>query len=388
VTALQQDLARPTRWPALDGYRGLAVLVVVGYHAVRLVLESHDLVHADHAPLALWPLALGKFSVDAFFVLSGFLIVTAWDRRPEWRPFLTRRVRRLFPAYLVSVAILVPLVAPQVLGSWKDLFLLATLQGYVADHLTSAVNVPLWSLTTEVHFYLLVPLLAPLLHRRFGRWGLLAAACALSVWWWDRGAESMDLSASLLPGRLPQFLVGALVGIAVRERGADSWAWIVARSRLVARAAVVALVLLGLYLGANGTYHRRGVAFDLWIEPLSGLLLAVLLLHVVTRPPTTTTVLAGPTLRGAGLVSYSLYLWHYPILAASVAWFDVGTAPLMAVPAVLLGLAVTAAVTAVSYRWIERPLLYGRATAQEPAPQAGTRRTPATVGSREAGALA
>lgn len=387
MTALQQDLDRPTRWPALDGFRGLAVLIVVGYHAIRLVLESHDLVHADPAPLALWPMGLGKFTVDAFFVLSGFLIVTAWDRRPEWSSFYRRRARRLLPAYLVSVAVLVPLVAPQILGSLKDLVLLVVLQGYMTDHLTSSVNVPWWSLTTEVHFYLLVPLLAPLLHRRFGRWALLASACALSVWWWDRGAESLGLSASLLPGRLPQFLVGALVGIAVRERGGDSWAWILARSRLVARAAVVGLVLLGLYLGANGTYHRRGVAFDLWIEPLSGLLLAILLFHLVARPPAS-TVLDGPTLRGAGLVSYSLYLWHYPILTTAVLWLDVGTEPLMAVPAVLLGLAVTAAVTAVSYRWIERPLLYGRSKAKEPTPQAGTRRSPATVGSRKAGALA
>ena len=155
----------------------------------------------------------------------------------------------------------------------------------------------------------------------------------------------------------------------------------------MARAAVVGLVLLGLYLGANGTYHRRGVAFDLWIEPLSGLLLAILLFHLVARPPAS-TVLDGPTLRGAGLVSYSLYLWHYPILTTAVLWLDVGTEPLMAVPAVLLGLAVTAAVTAVSYRWIERPLLYGRSKAKEPTPQAGTRRSPATVGSRKAGALA
>jgi peptidoglycan/LPS O-acetylase OafA/YrhL len=380
VTALDQDLARPTRWPVLDGYRGLAVLIVVGYHALRLVLEAHDLVHADRAPLALWPMGIGKFTVDAFFVLSGFLIVMAWDRRPEWRPFLGRRARRVLPAYLVSVVILVPLVAPGLLDSWRSLFLLATLQGYMADHLTASVNVPWWSLTTEVHFYLLVPLLAPVLHRRFGRWALLAAACGLSVWWWDRGAESLGLSASLLPGRLPQFLVGALVGIAVREHGADSWAWIVARSRHVGRAAVVGLVLLGLYLGANGTYHRRGVAFDLWIEPLSGLLLGALLLHLVTRPPAS-TALAGPTLRGAGLVSYSLYLWHYPILAASVAWFDVAAAPLMAIPAVVIGLAATAAVTAVSYRWVERPLLHR----QDPSPPdtstaTETRRTPAPVG--------
>ena len=109
------------------------------------------------------------------------------------------------------------------------------------------------------------------------------------------------------------------------------------------------------------------MAFDLWIEPLSGLLLGILLFCLVARP-SASTVLAGPTLRGAGLVSYSLYLWHYPILATSVAWFDVGAEPLMAVPAVLVGLVASAAVTAVSYRWIERPLLYGRTTTAERTP--------------------
>jgi peptidoglycan/LPS O-acetylase OafA/YrhL len=72
-------------------------------------------------------------------------------------------------------------------------------------------------------------------------------------------------------------------------------------------------------------------------------------------------------LRAAGLVSYSLYLWHYPILLFAVRWLAVDQVPAMAIPAVFLGLAATAAVTAVSYRWIERPLLYrsGRRTMPE-----------------------
>ena len=334
------------------------MLVVVGYHALKLVLESQDMVHAGPTPVALWPLGLGKFSVDAFFVLSGFLIVTAWDRRPEIGHFFSRRARRLWPAYLVSVVVLVPLLRPETLTSAGDLFLLVTMEGYLADGLTSAVNVPWWSLTTEVHFYLLVPLLAPLLHRRFGRWALLAGACGLSVWWWDTGHEITGMSASLLPGRLPQFLIGALIGIAVREHGVDGWRRIVARSRWTARSAVVALVALGLYVGANGTYHRRDVALDLWIEPLSALFLGVLLLHLVVREEDgQATAVSGRAARGAGLVSYSLYLWHYPILAAAVAWLGVAEAPAMAVPAVVLGLAGTALVTWMSYRWIERPLL-------------------------------
>ena len=129
MAVLADDLSRPSRWPVLDGFRGLAVLVVVGYHAVKLVLEAQDLVHAGPAPLALWPLGLGKFSVDAFFVLSGFLIVTAWDRRPEIGPFFGRRIRRLWPAYLLSVLVLVPLLRPATFGSAGDVFLLLTMQG-------------------------------------------------------------------------------------------------------------------------------------------------------------------------------------------------------------------------------------------------------------------
>jgi peptidoglycan/LPS O-acetylase OafA/YrhL len=369
VAVLEQDLARPTRWPVLDGFRGLAVLTVVAYHAVKIVLESQDLVHPDPTAVAMWPLGLGRFSVDAFFVLSGFLIVTAWDRRPALGHFTGRRLRRLWPAYLVSVLVLVPLLAPEVLWSGRDLLALVTLQGYLVPGLTSSVNVPWWSLTTEVHFYLLVPLLAPLLHRRFGRWALLAAAIAVALWWWGPAHVELGMDGSLLPGRLPQFLLGALVGICVREDGPACRAWALARSRWLAVASAAGLLALGLYLGANGTYHRLDVPFDRSIEVLSGLLLAVLLFHVVVREEEGHghDALARPSLRAAGLVSYSLYLWHYPILLATSEWLAVHEVPAMAIPATAIGLAATAAVTAASYRWIERPLLYrsGRRTMPE-----------------------
>jgi peptidoglycan/LPS O-acetylase OafA/YrhL len=229
----------------------------------------------------------------------------------------------------------------------------------VSEGLTAEVNVPWWSLTTEVHFYLLVPLVAPLLRHRLLRWVLLAGACVLSAWWWDQGAYATELSASLLPGRLPQFLMGAMVGVALRERGASVLTWSLAASRWVGRAAVAGLVALGLYLGANGTFHRHDVGFDMWIEPLSGLLLGVLLLHLVVRSEQGHRLaLEHPAVRGAGLVSYSLYLWHYPILVAALAWFGVAESPVMAVVAIPVAFVACALATAASYRWIERPLLY------------------------------
>jgi peptidoglycan/LPS O-acetylase OafA/YrhL len=368
VPPLADDLRAPTRWPLLDGFRGLAVLLVVLYHGIRKVLEAHHLVQPDAAPIVLWPLGIGKFTVDAFFVLSGFLIVAAWDNRPEWGPFLRRRVRRVYPAYLVSVLVLVPLIRPELLGSAWDLVLLVTMQGYLSDGLTSSVNVPWWSLTTEIHFYLLVPLLALVLHRRFARWALVAGACALSAWWWSVGAESVSMPGSLLPGRLPQFLVGALVGIALREGRIAGLPRTLAANRWLGRLTTAGLVVLGVYLGANGTYHRRDVAFDHWIEPMSGLLLGLLLLHLVVRTEDgRPSRLDHPALRGAGLVSYSLYLWHYPILVAAVAVLDVAATPAMAVPALVLGFAASAAVTWLSYRFVERPTLPRRSPAPAPA---------------------
>jgi peptidoglycan/LPS O-acetylase OafA/YrhL len=243
------------------------------------------------------------------------------------------------------------------------------MQGYLVPGLTSSIDVPWWSLTTEVHFYLLVPLLAPLLHRRYGRWALLAAAVGVALWWWGPAHVELGLDGSLLPGRLPQFLLGGLVGICVREDGAGCRAWAVARSRWVAGVALALLLALGLYVGANGTYHRLDVPFDRGIEVLSGLLLAALLFHVVVHEEEGLggDALARPSLRAAGLVSYSLYLWHHPILLATSKWLAVHDVPAMAIPATAIGLAATAAVTAASYRWIERPLLYrsGRRTMPE-----------------------
>src|SRR5690606_20702440 len=147
-------------------------------------------------------------------------------------------------------------------------------------------------------------------------------ALALSWWWWAAGASALGLQSSLLPGRLPQFLFGALVGIAVRERSAlVTWAerW----SRPLLHGSVAALVATGIWFGAHGTHHRRAVLSAVWLEPITGVLLAGILLAVVVRAGLRRpSALTHPVLRGAGLVSYSLYLWHYPILLLCLRHFD------------------------------------------------------------------
>lgn len=369
LAPLEQDLRRATRWPALDGVRGLAAVLVVAYHGLRLALETHHLDGPDGVPLILWPVGTLRFTIDAFFVLSGFLIVHAWQRQRELGHFYRRRARRLFPAYLVSVAVLVPLVAPQLLTSAKDLAALLTLQGYTIDGLTQQVDVPWWSLTTEIHFYLLVPLLALFFVGRPSRWLLLGGSIALAIWWWHAGAAATGLAPSMLPGRLHEFVIGALVGTVVRadhDRDRPSLLVRATRHPWTGRALLAALVVLGTYHGATfGHYRDRW--FDDTIHVWAGLLLGALVLHALTRHDAETHWLCGTRLRGCGLVSYSLYLWHYPVLAGLVGLFAVGQVPLMAVPALLVGFGISAGLAVVSYRWVERPFLQesGRNTKPE-----------------------
>lgn len=375
TSALAEDLRTTTRWSALDGVRGLAVLGVVGYHAYRLVvLGDGSPATRDLDPLT-WPLSTARLGLDAFFVLSGFLIVASWtserrrhDRlgRAAWA-YAGKRAARILPAYWLSLLILVPLVAPHLLRSPGKLGLLVAVQQYLVPSLPSEVNVVYWSLTTEVHFYVLAPLVGLLL-RRFGGWPVVAGAVAVAVAW--RVALPFGLASSFTFGRIDSFVIGAAAGELVRahERGEVGRLVAGLRRRGMGVVLMAALVALGAFQGAvlDGVGH--GPASKL-LQTMVALVLGGLLVRLLTRPRGRSS-LEHPALRLVGVVSYGVYLYHYPLLRYGLALVGVeagdGTPAWLAVPAVAAIALVAFLCGAASYVLVERRFLHRRPVESPP----------------------
>jgi peptidoglycan/LPS O-acetylase OafA/YrhL len=349
--------------PQLQGFRGIVVLAVVAFHAVRLVLTRDGSSWAD-VQARWWVMGTARFGVDAFFVLAGFLVVSSWrscraSATSRWRAardFGARRAWRVLPPYLAMLAVLVPLTAPQLLTDAQhrgDLLRLLSVQQYLDPYLPAVVNVPIWSLTTEVHFYLVAPIVAALVVR-WGGWRVALPTIALGIWWvqWPGRGE---LAASLLPGRLHQFVLGAAAGVLIaRWDAGDRPPLVRALNRpRVLPALVGALLAIGTYHGATHLSGDESLLPDL-VQPAAALLLAAILVRITCGPRV--AILHNPLLSWFGGLSYSLYLWHYPILDGGISWATPharSTAAILAVTVLLI--AVGVAVAHASERWVEVP---------------------------------
>jgi peptidoglycan/LPS O-acetylase OafA/YrhL len=361
-TALASDLDAPSTWPLLDSLRGTVVLAVIAWHVFRLTANH---VSPNAVPFYFWPLGATRLGVDVFFVLSGFLVIRSW-RSVRARASSTtralveyagRRARRILPAYWVSLVVLVALWARPVLDNPRHVLLFATVQEYVRFVLPARVNVVYWSLTVETQFYVVVPLLAWLMFR-LGRWTMLAACLTLSFMWWSH-RPPMQLPQGSLFGHLDQFVAGAIVGelVVAHAAGAKSAILRIARLRSTGLLIALGLIALGSYHGSTlGT--SRGNGFDPLLHPLFGLLAAAGILHLLTRSHR--AWLEHRALRALGLISFSLYLWHYPILRHGLPWgFEVAPMPaLIWKPlTIVVFVGVAFLVATLSYLLVERPFL-------------------------------
>lgn len=339
---------KPGLNPGIQGLRGIAILLVLLNHA------------------GIPGFAGGYVGVDIFFVISGYLIGgLLWreglrtGRIAIWE-FYARRIRRLFPAnavlLLASAAASLLLLAPE---EWGEVFsamraaLLYVINlwftgratDYFAGHGAASPFLHLWSLAVEEQFYLVWPWLvvlclrgpAPHFTRRLGWVTLTVAAasllaCVAATWW------SQPLAFFNMPFRMWEFAAGIALAIGGRQmhpRQRAVLGWVSAG----------ALVLMTLLMDERRQFP------GLWaVLPV---LCALGLLVVATQPDERGLLqraLGCRPLVWLGNCSYSVYLWHWPVLIFSaVIWPQPGAAG--------RALLVLASVAAgwVSWRCIEEP---------------------------------
>jgi len=348
-----------TYQPALDGLRAFAVASVIAYHFG-----------------AGW-MTGGFLGVDAFFVLSGFLItsllLSEWGRRRriDLPGFWARRARRLLPALLLvlgAIALYAVVLAPTdqlrslradglaslfYVANWR--FVLSG-QSYFALFTLPSPMRHLWSLAIEEQFYLVWPLVV-LACLRIGRGsrtvlaGVCVAGIAASVAVMAMLYEPADPSRAYYgtDARAHTILVGALLAL------------LLARRRPRTRSAGRGLHVLGVVAAAacvwawvsvtdqgSGMYHGGSLLFAIAV--------AVVIASAVQpgHSPLRAFLSLG-FLRWIGMISYGLYLWHWP---ATVVLNESRTG-LSGAPLAALRLAVTVGAAALSFYLVEQPIRRG-----------------------------
>jgi peptidoglycan/LPS O-acetylase OafA/YrhL len=294
--------------PALDGLRGVAVLLVL----------------ADHS--GFLPEPSGGIGVTVFFVLSGFLItrliVEAREEGTWSMPsFMANRFVRLVPALAVMVAtvsavLLLRGLAPGVVAG-RALPALFYVQN-MAPRMTFPVFGHTWSLGVEEQFYLVWPLLLPWVLRRVRPLAAIAAGVAASV------AVEVAMPQDWLPMHAYALLTGcalALVGPAAMAR------WERSEARLWALPVGATLLVVAVIVGPS--FSQLYVYGPMLAAPAAALMVAGADAH---------RWLAVPALCFAGRISYALYLWHVPLLRLTGTTYA-GAAALLPI-AVAVGLAV------------------------------------------------
>ena len=346
--------------PDIEGLRAVAVLLILLYHA------------------GVPGLAGGYVGVDVFFVISGFLITSLLARelddtgRLDLAQFYARRVRRILPAaFLVLGATLLGCAAfLSPVGLWRAAPGIAAAAAYVPNLLLAFARtdyfhparispvIHYWSLGVEEQFYVVWPALLWLAHRYVAGArrrltcivaALVAGSLVLSV---VGTSPYPALAFYLLPTRAWELGAGALVALAgARARGLPL------TTANASGALGIAMIVASAVVFRESTPFPGAAA----VVPVLGTVL-VIVAGMTGQRTWAASGLGWSPMRYIGRISYSLYLWHWPLLVFVAIALAALPGPLQAAVAVAASFVLAAA----TYRWVEDPLRRGQLIGRRP----------------------
>jgi len=352
------NILRLSYSPALDGLRALSVIAVLLYHAGLKWVPG------------------GFLGVEVFFVISGYLITSLllaeWGGKGciDFKVFWLRRARRLFPALFLLLAVVIScaiVFLPDEVAGLRGDFLSTGLyvnnwfQVFSHKSYFETVGRPsllkhMWSLAVEEQFYLVWPLVFFLLIRYLRRSLVIFVILAGAL----TSISSMaalyqpDMDPSRLYYGTDTRAAGLLFGAAlafVRQPGCcegRAAGWLTETAGLAALGVLAACFLF--ITEFNTLLYRGGFTF---VDITAAGLIAVAV-HPCVR--FVSALLSWKPLLWVGLRSYGIYLWHFPVFAVTRPDLDV---PVKGLPLLVLRLAVTLAIAALSYHFVEKPVRGG-----------------------------
>jgi peptidoglycan/LPS O-acetylase OafA/YrhL len=342
----------------INGLRGFALAGVIWHHLFGLYFKPGSAVALDPAPEGGFFLSYGWIGVQLFFVLSGFVLYLPYAEGrarlatgADAVAFYRRRAARLLPLYYLVVLLCLVFNQSPPEGAKFGAELVSmglVLFPFTGHGFEPYLNPPLWSLGVEIWFSVLFPVVVLAL-QRFGALRLIAATLVI-------GCASRALGLILEPGAaaLP-LTTGLSANLEVFAAGMVLAQWYVnraARPLLLAYPLPVAAIGGVLVAAAIGAKHAALPGTPVLFPDLLtlGLSLAIAgLLALKTGP--VRAVFANRPIQLVGMMCYSLYVWHEPLLRHV---FQADIAPLDGLAETLpVYLTLLAGVGALSYRFIE-----------------------------------
>jgi|SRR6056297_549373 len=336
--------------PEVDGLRAIAVLSVIMYHA-QFVVFGRDWFQG------------GYIGVDVFFVISGYLItkIILSELRQtgsfDYAFFYERRARRILPVLFVVMLVSFPfawrLLLPGDFVEYSKSILSAVFFGsnfffyyattdYGADSSLLKPFLHTWSLGIEEQFYIVLPLLVVFFHRFLNRYILLLFSLLLLVslvWSASMSTSQPELNFYFPLSRFWELLTGSILAYLEIKRGRLGNRL----ASLLLPPAGIALIGGGVFLFDNATPHPG------YLTALPVLGVALIIAASSASDPVG-RILAWRPIVAVGLVSYSAYLWHFPVFAfARISNSSPGYGDK------LVWLLITFVLSAISYVAVEQP---------------------------------